>query len=58
MTMLDPTLNQLLIDLADALRDLPAGDATDLVRERLIQVIRHLESQHLIPQANWLVWPR
>jgi hypothetical protein len=56
--MPDSTLNQLLIDLADAVRDLPAGDATDVVRERLIQVIRHLESRGVIPQANWLVWPR
>lgn len=58
ITIPDSTLNQLRIDLADAMRDLLAGDATDLVRKRLIQVIRHLESQHLIPQANWLVSPR
>jgi hypothetical protein len=56
--MPDSKLNQRLIDLADALRDLPPGDATDLARERLIQVVRHLESQFLIPQANWLFGPR
>lgn len=58
MTMPDSKLYQLVIDLVDAARDLPAGDATHLVRDRLIEVIRHLESQGLIPQANWSLGPR
>ena len=58
MTMADQKLNQLMIDLADAMRDLPPGDATRLVRDRLIEVIRHLESEHLIPQANWRLGSR
>jgi hypothetical protein len=56
--MPDSKLNQLMIDLADATRDLPPGDATHMVRDRLIEVIRHLESQYLIPQANWSLGPR
>jgi len=56
--MADQKLNQLMIDLADAMRDLPPSDATHLVRDRLIEVIRHLESHDLIPQANWSFSPR
>jgi hypothetical protein len=58
MTMPDSKLYHLVIDLVDAARDLPAGDATHQVRDRLIEVIRHLESQDLIPQANWSLGPR
>ncbi len=56
--MPDTHLNQLMIDLADAARDLPRGKATNIVRDRVIEVLRHLESQHLIPQANWSLGPR
>jgi hypothetical protein len=28
------------------------------VARELSQVIRHLKSQHLIPPAYWLFWPR
>jgi len=56
--MPDSKLYQLVIDLVDEARDLPAGDAARLVRDRLIEVIRHLESHDFIPQANWSFSPR
>jgi hypothetical protein len=56
--MTSSTLNDLMVNLSDATRDLPAGHATKIVRERVIEVIRQLEAQHLIPQANWNLGPR
>ena len=52
------TLSQIMGNLAAATRDLPAGHATDIVRQRVIDVIRQLEAQHVIPQANWDLEPR
>jgi hypothetical protein len=52
------TLRHIVGNLADATRDLPDGDATRIVRQRLVDVIRQLEAQHLIPQANWNLRPR
>ena len=56
--MTDSALAQLLTSLADATRDLPSSKVTDVVRDRLISVIQHLEHQGLIPQANWNLGPR
>jgi hypothetical protein len=56
--MASPTLNGLLVNLADATRDLPTCHATKIVRDRFIDVIRQLETQHLIPQENWNLTPR
>lgn len=53
-----PKLNQLLLELADAARDLQPGHATHTVRDRLLRLIRHVESQDMIPEANWNVGPR
>jgi hypothetical protein len=56
--MPDSQLTKLLIALTDATRDLPDGHATNNVRDRVIDVIRHLESQKLIAQTNWHLGPR
>jgi hypothetical protein len=56
--MASSALNDLMVNLADATRDLPAGHATKIVRDRVIDVIRQLEAQHLIPQENWNLGPR
>jgi hypothetical protein len=56
--MASSTLHDLLVNLSEATRDLPAGRATKIVRERVIDLIRQLEAQHLIAQANWNLGPR
>jgi hypothetical protein len=56
--MTDLLLDQIIIGLADASRDLPPSSATDDVRARLVELIRHLEAEGLIPPNNWDVSAR
>ena len=50
---MDRMLHQLIVNLAEATRDLPATPAADVVRTRAIEVIRHLETQRLISPGSW-----
>jgi hypothetical protein len=56
--MTDLVLDQIIVSLADASRDLPPSCATDDVRARLVELIRHLEAESLIPPDNWDVSAR
>jgi hypothetical protein len=56
--MTDLFLDQIIVSLADASRGLPPSSATDDVRARLVELIRHLQAEGLIPPENWNVSAR
>jgi len=51
--MSDVHLTQLLINAADASKDLAPSPATDAMRQHLIALIQYLESKGLIDQGMW-----
>jgi hypothetical protein len=56
--MTDLVLHQLIVSLADTSRDLPPSAATDDVRARIVELIKYLETEGLIPPNKWDVSAR
>ena len=53
VAMSDEQLTQLLINLAEAIRDVPEGQVQQMLADRFFAVVGHLESRHLIRQDQW-----
>jgi hypothetical protein len=51
--MPDSELYRLLVDLADAIRDVPAGDVHQALVDRFFVVVKHLEGKEQIERAGW-----
>ena len=51
--MSDAKLTQLLIDLAEAIRDVPQGQVQQALASRFFAVLAHLESRKLISRDHW-----
>ncbi len=51
--MSDTQLTQLLINLAEAIRDVPQGQAQQALADRFFAVLAHLESRNLISRDHW-----
>lgn len=51
--MKDTQLHNLLVGLADAVRDVPEGKVHQALVDRFVALIAHLESKHLIDRGQW-----
>lgn len=57
MTRTDHDLHARLVDLANAIRDIPPGSTRDRIVQRFFAVVRHLEEAGLIEQGAWNLRP-
>ena len=51
--MSDAKLTQLLINLAEAIRDVPQGQVQQALGDRFFAVLAHLESRNVIRRDHW-----
>jgi hypothetical protein len=57
--MSDERLLQLMVNLADALLELPPGPRTSAARQSVMALIQHLTTAGLLPRdGQWLLGPK
>ncbi len=58
MAVIDQELHRLLLNLADAIRDVPEGLEYDSLTKRFSALLFHVQSKGVIPLGHWVLESR